>query len=639
MRSWPQPKLYPLSKTPVQLQLFDAAADAVTPIPLPAKPGELAGLYVCGITPYDATHLGHAATYVAFDVIHRFLLDMGYQVRFVQNVTDIDDPLFERADRDGVDWKALGNEQIDLFRSDMEALSVIPPQDYVAVTDSIDEVIALIARLVEGGVTYSVTDDEGRSDLYVSVSATDQFGYVSNADRETMLALFAERGGDPEREGKRDPLDALIWRAERPGEPAWDSPFGRGRPGWHIECAAIAANRLDPGSSFLIQGGGSDLVFPHHEYTAAHVEAAHGIKRMARWYTHAGMIGLDGTKMSKSLGNLVFVHKLLTQGHHPAAIRLSLLAGHYRTDRDFSATLLAEQQRRLESWQQLVTHEVDPALAVAVTVALRQRLADDLDTPGALAVVDAACRLVLGAGGYVDPFLPADEHSAVELVLAAMMEFVASQHADTLAAIDHPGEYIAHTVANLLGVALLETSVGSDSVTGQACAPVSAGDPSNRSDAAAPAPAGQVAQSTTQQADDEFVCDDADSAAGFIDELRSYHQGQHLSPEEKACFDPLLDAAVIDALAKLWDVLPGRLAACTGDARVSAFAAWWGEVLLVNEQAAGELFDDPADAVRIAAISAQLAAAGGIPVTLARQIVQTRDAAELAAVRQELGVR
>ena len=382
MRSWPQPEVPQISGTPVPLSLYDTADEVIRPVEVDGT----AGMYVCGITPYDSTHLGHAATYLTFDVVHRVLLDQGHDVHYVQNITDVDDPLFERAARDGVDWRELGESQIELFRSDMEQLRVIPPRDYIGAIETINEVIDLVQRLLDAGAAY-VVDDPEHPDVYASVDATPNFGYESNYNRATMAELFAERGGDPQRPGKRDPLDALPWRAHREGEPSWDSPFGPGRPGWHIECSAIATNRL--GSSFTIQGGGSDLIFPHHEFSAAHAEAGHGVDRMADHYVHAGMIGLDGVKMSKSLGNLVFVHKLTAAGHSPDAIRLGVLASHYRADRDWSDAILAAAEQRLDTWSRAMAEAGSLATARELVRQLRTRLADDLDTPGALAAVDA----------------------------------------------------------------------------------------------------------------------------------------------------------------------------------------------------------------------------------------------------------
>ncbi|APT92520.1 cysteine--1-D-myo-inosityl 2-amino-2-deoxy-alpha-D-glucopyranoside ligase [Corynebacterium phocae] len=382
MHSWPVPQYLPVAGEPVTLRLYDGADKKVAQV---RPEGQTAGMYVCGITPYDSTHLGHAATYLTFDLIYRILLDNGFDVHYVQNVTDVDDPLFERAQRDGVDWRELGDSQIDLFRSDMELLEAFPPQDYVGAIESVDEVVDLVGKLLENGSAY-VVDDPQYPDIYASVSATAQFGYESNYDRAQMEEFFRERGGDPERAGKRDALDALIWRAHREGEPAWDSPFGPGRPGWHVECAAIAANRLGP--NFCIQGGGSDLKFPHHEFSAAHVEAAYGQPRMADFYVHTGMIGLDGTKMSKSLGNLVFVHKLVEQGVRPAAIRLALYEGHYRADREWSDAVLARGQQRLQGIEQALRNPGGVAAAQELVAQIRRHLANDLDTPAVLAAID-----------------------------------------------------------------------------------------------------------------------------------------------------------------------------------------------------------------------------------------------------------
>ena len=386
MHSWPTPEVPSVAGTPVPLALHDTADGGVRVVD---TRGDEVGLYVCGITPYDSTHLGHAATYLTFDLVYRQLLANGHKVHYVQNITDVDDPLFERAERDGVDWRELGTSQIDLFRSDMEILSVISPRDYIGAMEAIDEVIEMVQTLLDKGIAYSLIDDtSGATDIYAPITATEQFGYESNLDRETMEKFFAERGGDPDRAGKRDPLDALLWRGHREGEPAWDSPFGAGRPGWHIECSAIATNRL--GTTFAIQGGGSDLAFPHHEFSAAHAEATYDIDRMAGHYVHTGMIALDGVKMSKSLGNLVFVHKLSEEGHEPSAIRLAVFAGHYRQDRDFSYEVLKEAETRLSTWREALKQEVSEGEATGVVDKLRAALADDLDTVSALNIVDEA---------------------------------------------------------------------------------------------------------------------------------------------------------------------------------------------------------------------------------------------------------
>jgi L-cysteine:1D-myo-inositol 2-amino-2-deoxy-alpha-D-glucopyranoside ligase len=342
-------------------------------------------MYVCGITPYDATHLGHAATYLAFDLVYRQWLDNGHHVHYVQNVTDVDDPLLERAIRDHDDWVVLGMRETALFREDMQALRVLPPQDYIGAVEAIPEIVEVISKLLASGAAYRVEDAE-YPDVYFDHSVTGRFGYESNYDLPTMLEFFAERGGDPDRVGKRHPLDALLWRTARADEPSWDSELGAGRPGWHVECSAIAINRL--GTGFDVQGGGSDLIFPHHEYSAAHAEALTGEHPFARHYTHSGMIGLDGEKMSKSKGNLVFVSKLRGAGVDSMAVRLGLLSGHYRTDRSWTDGILAEGEARLARWREAVSLPSTPP-AEDTVARLRDHLADDLDTPAALAAVDA----------------------------------------------------------------------------------------------------------------------------------------------------------------------------------------------------------------------------------------------------------
>lgn len=395
MHSWPIPQVPTLNlESPIPLNLYDTADQRIKPVAIPDDPNAEVGMYVCGITPYDSTHLGHAATYLAFDLVYRQLLDNGHKVHYVQNITDVDDPLFERAERDGVDWRELGTSQIDLFRSDMEALKVLPPQHYIGAMEAIDEVIEMVQTLLDNGAAY-VVDDPEYPDIYASIKATSHFGYESNYSRQEMEEFFAERGGDPTRPGKKDPLDALLWRAHRKGEPSWEAPFGAGRPGWHIECSAIANNRL--GTPFAIQGGGSDLIFPHHEFSAAHAEAAEDQPRMAQHYVHTGMIALDGVKMSKSLGNLVFVHKLTEAGHEPSAIRLGVFAGHYRKPRNWSDEVLATAEKRLASWREALEH-AQLEETITMVQELRKHLANDLDTPAALAAVDSWAKAQTGEG-------------------------------------------------------------------------------------------------------------------------------------------------------------------------------------------------------------------------------------------------
>ncbi|MDG3015998.1 cysteine--1-D-myo-inosityl 2-amino-2-deoxy-alpha-D-glucopyranoside ligase [Speluncibacter jeojiensis] len=412
MQSWSDTDVPTVPGEGPALRLYDTSDRQVRPV----TPGPTATMYVCGITPYDATHLGHAATYLAFDLVNRMWRDGGHDVHYVQNVTDVDDPLFERAARDGEDWIVLGMRETALFREDMEALRVLPPRDYIGAVESVDEVVEMVEKLMASGAAY-VVDDAEYPDIYFRADATEQFGYESGYDRATMERFFAERGGDPDRAGKQDPIDALIWRAARPGEPSWPSPFGPGRPGWHIECSVIALNRI--GEGFDVQGGGSDLIFPHHEYSAAHAEAATGERRFARHYVHTGMIGLDGEKMSKSRGNLVFVSKLRGEGVDPMAIRLGLFAGHYRTDRAWTDAVLAQAQDRLERWGRAVSLSSGPN-AQDTVARLRQHLADDLDTPKALAAVDGWAREAIEHGGR-DEGAPALVAAAVDALLGVRL--------------------------------------------------------------------------------------------------------------------------------------------------------------------------------------------------------------------------
>jgi L-cysteine:1D-myo-inositol 2-amino-2-deoxy-alpha-D-glucopyranoside ligase len=375
------------------VRVHDTATGALEAVADPAgEPGAPVRMYVCGITPYDATHMGHAATYLAFDLLHRALLDAGHRVQYVQNVTDVDDPLLERASATGVDWRHLADTETALFAADMAALDVLPPQRWVGAVEAIPSIVPAVEALVAAGAAYAVRgagDDgsgPGAGDVYFSVAADPRFGRVSHLDRERMTALFAERGGDPEREGKRDPLDALLWRAHRDGEPSWDgASLGPGRPGWHVECVVIAREHLGP--HFDVQGGGSDLVFPHHEMGASHGHALDG-PPFARRYVHAGMVGLEGTKMSKSRGNLVLVSRLRAQGTDPAAIRLALLAHHYRSDWSWTTAGMAAATARAVRWRRALARRTGPE-AAPVLAAVRERLADDLDAPGALAAVDA----------------------------------------------------------------------------------------------------------------------------------------------------------------------------------------------------------------------------------------------------------
>ena len=389
MRAWSAPDVpvLPVLGPPVRIHDTSSAERRETAPEGPAR------FYVCGITPYDATHMGHAATYVGFDLLNRAWRSAGHQVTYVQNVTDVDDPLLERATRVNVDWVELAERETQLFREDMEALRVLPPAHYIGAVESIPLVIEYVERLQAAGSVYEL---EG--DLYFRVASDPAFGQVSDYDRATMLELFAERGGDPERPGKEDPLDCVVWLGAREGEPSWESPFGPGRPGWHIECTAIAQKYL--GQAFDVQGGGSDLVFPHHEMSASHARVASGAE-FAEHFGHAGMVAYDGEKMSKSKGNLVFVSQLRNSDVDPMAIRLVLLRHHYRSDWEWHDAELFDAVDTLDRWRKALSLGAG-APAAPVVEAVLTALADDLDAPTAVRVVDEWVSATLGTAGLAD---------------------------------------------------------------------------------------------------------------------------------------------------------------------------------------------------------------------------------------------
>ena len=373
MLSWPDAYMPPALagiKHPT-LQLFDSYKGKKVDIL-----GEQSSIYICGITPYDATHMGHAATYLTFDLVNRYLKASGKNVSFVENITDIDDPLLERATRDNQDWRELAESQIELFREDMTSLGVLPPNAYRGVIESMDEIISTVAEMIATGKSYQL---EG--DIYLDLNQVD--GAIENLPiaLDQALKIFEERGGDPARAGKRHALDPLLWKARKGDDPFWEAPFGQGRPGWHIECTAIALKNLPKASStsITLQAGGSDLIFPHHYMTALQAKALNGIE-FASCYSHSGMIGLDGEKMSKSKGNLVFVSKLRQEGVSPALIRIALFANRYSTDRMWSRELVDEANKLLTRLlSALSRQEVAPTFEVVQEIV--NAISDDLNTP------------------------------------------------------------------------------------------------------------------------------------------------------------------------------------------------------------------------------------------------------------------
>jgi L-cysteine:1D-myo-inositol 2-amino-2-deoxy-alpha-D-glucopyranoside ligase len=365
------------------------------------------GMYVCGVTPYDTGHLGHAFTYVSFDVLHRYLEYLGHDVVYVQNLTDVDDDMLRKARESGDDYLELGNRWVTTFLTEMAALNWLPPDHYPRATLHIPHMVAMIERLVATGLAYAA---EGN--VYFSIDADERYGELSKLTRDEMLPIANERGNLPEMPGKRDPLDFVLWQRSLPDEPRWSSPWGPGRPGWHIECSAMSTAYL--GDRFEIHGGGADLLFPHHESERAQTEGATGVRPWVGHWTHTGMLGYGGEKMSKSLGNLVLVRDLL-RSYPGDAIRHYLVSRHYRSEVDFTEADLATAADAAAFLRQacLRAEELapaDPALAdaAALSPAVAEHRArflaamdDDLDTPRAVTELDALASLALGSDDLV----------------------------------------------------------------------------------------------------------------------------------------------------------------------------------------------------------------------------------------------
>jgi L-cysteine:1D-myo-inositol 2-amino-2-deoxy-alpha-D-glucopyranoside ligase len=355
------------------MRLYDTARRGVVPF----EPGPVVTMYTCGITPYDATHLGHASTFVFYDVLQRRLVDLGHEVRCVRNVTDVDDPLFAKARELGVHYLDLAAGEEARFNRDMEALEALPVFSTPRASSAISDIRGFIGMVLDRGYAYVVDGS-----VYFDVSKSPAFGEVSHYTLEQMVEFARERGGNPDDPNKRNPLDFVLWHPSADDEPSWDAMWGAGRPGWHIECSALALREL--GTTIDLHGGGTDLIFPHHECERAQSEAATGEPFVRHWM-HVAMVHMDGQKMSKSLGNLVFVDKLRTV-YDPRAIRLGIIEHHYRIEWEWDDTLMPRNQARLESWLASAGGRPGAVLLEAV----RARMDDDLDTPGALALIDAA---------------------------------------------------------------------------------------------------------------------------------------------------------------------------------------------------------------------------------------------------------
>jgi L-cysteine:1D-myo-inositol 2-amino-2-deoxy-alpha-D-glucopyranoside ligase len=374
----------PVDRSGAVVHLYDTARREIVPF----TPGPVVTMYTCGITPYDATHLGHAATYVTYDVLQRRLRDLGHETRCVRNVTDVDDDLLRKARELGVHYLDLAAAETARFDADMDALNVVECWSEPRATSAIADIRGFIGMVLERGHAYV-----SGGAVYFDVSTVDTFGQVSHFSREEMIELARQHGGNPEDPNKRDPLDFVLWQPSAPDEPAWESLWGPGRPGWHIECSALALRELD--TTIDLHGGGSDLIFPHHECEAAQSEAATGVPFVRHWM-HQAMVRMDGEKMSKSLGNLVFISEL-RKSFDTRAIRLGILAHHYRDSWSWNDDIMPIAARRLETWISVTTAEgaLDSAAALAE---VRSRLDDDLDTPGAVAAIDAAAGRGEGVG-------------------------------------------------------------------------------------------------------------------------------------------------------------------------------------------------------------------------------------------------
>lgn len=379
------------------LRLHDARRGGLHAFePLPGR--DQVGLYVCGVTPYDTGHLGHAFTYVSFDVLHRYLEYLGHDVRYVQNLTDVDDDMLRKARETGEDYLELGNRHVATFMAEMAELNWLPPDDYPRASEHIPQMIGLIGALLDGGHAYAA---EGN--VYYDVAADASYGQLSHLSRDQMLPIANERGNIPDMPGKRNPLDFVLWQRSLPDEPSWDAPWGAGRPGWHIECSAMSMAYL--GTQFEIHGGGGDLLFPHHESELAQSEHATGDRPFVAHWTHAGMLHYSGDKMSKSLGNLVLVRDLL-RDHSGDAIRHYLVSQHYRaevhfTDADLqrSAAAVARLDAACRRGEQLASGDGRSAAITPAIEGLRDRflaaMNDDLNTPDAMPALDALAGLAL----------------------------------------------------------------------------------------------------------------------------------------------------------------------------------------------------------------------------------------------------
>lgn len=373
------------------MKLYNALSQEVEPF----KPlGDTVTIYVCGVTPYDTTHLGHAFTYIVFDTLIRYLEGTGQPVRYVQNVTDIDDDVLRKAKEVGMDWRELGQKETNRFLQDLAALNVRSPDVYPYATQEIDMILKMSEELLDKGFAY-----ERNGSVYYRVKSDSEFGKLSRYDYPTMLATANERGNFPDDPNKEDPLDFVLWQAGKPGEPTWESPWGGGRPGWHIECSAMSMRYL--GSTIDIHGGGADLLFPHHECEIAQSEKYSGESPFVRFWMHTAMVRMDGEKMSKSLGNMVFARELL-KSYVADDIRAYLLSHHYRTSFEWDANGMDQAAKRAAAWRKALNKQVSPSQGSALDIqahvdGFHSAIQDDLNSPAAQVALDNLSNAILNA--------------------------------------------------------------------------------------------------------------------------------------------------------------------------------------------------------------------------------------------------
>ncbi|MGB0386773.1 MAG: cysteine--tRNA ligase [Ardenticatenaceae bacterium] len=378
------------------MRLYNALSQQVEPF----EPfGDTVTIYVCGVTPYDTTHLGHAFTYVVFDTLIRYFEADDQPVRYVQNVTDIDDDVLRKAAEEGMGWRELGQQHTQRFLQDLEALNVRSPDVYPYATQEIDMILEMAQTLLRKGFAY-----ERNGSVYFRVKSDPEFGQLSGYDYETMLATANERGNFPDDPNKEDPLDFVLWQAAKPGEPTWESPWGEGRPGWHIECSAMSMRYL--GATIDIHGGGGDLLFPHHECEIAQSEKYSGETPFVRFWMHTAMVRMDGEKMSKSLGNMVFARDLL-QTYAADDVRAYLLSYHYRSALEWEALEMAGAVERAAQWRKALHAQASSGADLSLDAspyadAFHSAIQDDLNTPAALVALNKLSQAILAtteAGG------------------------------------------------------------------------------------------------------------------------------------------------------------------------------------------------------------------------------------------------